>query len=185
MAHEICGLALEMFTKHWRAGSGFKEKVSQQGEPQRKRSKAPSTISSERSPEKLNGLRKTYHIHRTFCFSGAGAFEKQLCSSFQSLLSSLGEVLCGDEKLFRFTGKAGIVRKVTSLPSLEFGTTKELSCFQMESRLWCARGCMIRQVTWDRALRPQVFSWSGQIWCRSLINQAWTVITWTTWGDNC
>ena len=26
MAHENCGLALEMFIKHWRAGSGFKER---------------------------------------------------------------------------------------------------------------------------------------------------------------
>ena len=60
---------------------------------------------SERSPEKLNGLRKTYHIHRTFYFSSAGAFEKQLCSNFKSLLSSLGEFLFGDGKLFRSAGK--------------------------------------------------------------------------------
>ena len=118
---------------------------------------------SERSPEKLNGLRKTYHIHRTFYFSGAGAFEKQLCSNFQSFLSSLGRVLCGDEKLFRFTGKGRIVRKVpTSLPRLEFGTTKQLGCFQLESRFWCTRGCMVRQVTWKRAPRPQVLSEVGR-----------------------
>ena len=30
---------------------------------------------------------------------------------------SLGEVLCGDEKLFRFTGKDEIVRKVRNKPS--------------------------------------------------------------------
>ena len=66
---------------------------------------------SERSSEKLNGLRKTYHIHRTFCFSGAGAFEKQLCSNFQSLFCHLER--SGDVS----HGKAGsFERCLTSLP---------------------------------------------------------------------
>ena len=104
MAHEICGLALEMFTKQWRAGS-IQWKDSPAGRSTKKAIRNALNHLSERSPEKLNGRRKTYHIHRTFYFSGAGAFERQLCSNFQSLLSSLGEVLCGDEKLFRFTGK--------------------------------------------------------------------------------
>ena len=36
---------------------------------------------------------------------------------FQSALVSLGETLCCDEKLFRFTGKGGIVRKVPNKPA--------------------------------------------------------------------
>ena len=35
----------------------------------------------------------------------------------QRMLSSLGEVLCGNEKLFRFTGRGGIVRKVPKKPA--------------------------------------------------------------------
>ena len=37
--------------------------------------------------------------------------------AFQSLLKSVGEVLCGDEKLFRFTGMGAIVRKVITKPA--------------------------------------------------------------------
>ena len=35
----------------------------------------------------------------------------------QRMLSSLGEVLCGNEKLFRFTGRGGIVGKVPRKPA--------------------------------------------------------------------
>ena len=70
----------------------------------------------EHSPEQLNGYRKTYHIERKFKIKGGSIREVSLRNNFQSALVALGEVLCGDEKLFRFTGKGGIVRKVTSKP---------------------------------------------------------------------
>ena len=40
------GTICRCFVKHWCVGSGFKEKVTQQGEPQRRRSETPSTISA-------------------------------------------------------------------------------------------------------------------------------------------
>ena len=84
----------------------------------------------------------------------------------------LGEVLCGDEKLFRFTGKGGIVRKGPNKPA-------KVGIWHYQGTVMYSNGepflvytrVLIRQVTWERAPRPQVLSWSGQIWCRSLINQ--------------
>ena len=46
-----------------------------------------------------------------------GDQERLLNRQLQRMLSSLGEVLCGDEKLFRFTGRGGIVRKVPRKPA--------------------------------------------------------------------
>ena len=68
------------------------------------------------SRERLNGVRKTCLIHAKVHITGGGGLEKRLCTQFQSLVVSLGEVLCCDEKLFRFTGMGGIVRKVPSKP---------------------------------------------------------------------
>ena len=68
-------------------------------------------------PVPLSGYRKINHIHGKFYISGGCEFEKRLCTAFQSLLKSLGEVLCGDERLFRFTGMGAIVRKVITKPA--------------------------------------------------------------------
>ena len=57
----------------------------------------------QRSNERLNGFRKTYHVHRTFCID-AGQFEKGSNSAFNPLWSV--ETLCC---VFRFTGRGGIV----------------------------------------------------------------------------
>ena len=56
-------------------------------------------------------------IHAKVHITGGGDLEKRLCAQFQSLVVSLGEVLCCDEKLFRFTEMGGIVRKVPSKPA--------------------------------------------------------------------
>ena len=77
--------------------------------------KSPLVFLGQRSNERLNGFRKTYHVHRTLCID-AGEFKKGLKPCFQSALVSLGETLCCDEKLFRFTGKGGIVRNVPNKP---------------------------------------------------------------------
>ena len=45
------------------------------------------------------------------------SLKKSLKQCFQSALVSLGETLCCDEVLFRFTGKGGIVRKVPNKPA--------------------------------------------------------------------
>ena len=71
----------------------------------------------QRCTEQLNGFRKTALVHSKVYITGGGEHELLLNRRFQSLLSSLGEVLCGDEKLFRFTGRGGIVRKVPKKPA--------------------------------------------------------------------
>ena len=120
----------------------------------------------ERSPEKLP---KTYHIHRTFYFSGAGAFEN--APTF-SLLSSLGEILCGDEKLFRFTGKGGIVRKVPNKPAIvgiwHYQATVMLSNGEpfLEHTRVHGTASNLGESTQTTSI---VLGW--QIWCRSLIDQ--------------
>ena len=69
------------------------------------------------SAVRLNGFRKTYLIHRRVYIGQDGEQQKDLNRSFQAVLSSLGEFLCGDEKLFRFTAHAGIVRSVPNKPA--------------------------------------------------------------------
>ena len=91
------------------------------------------TFLQDRSRERLNGVRKTCMIHAKVHITGGGDLEKRLCAQFQSLVVSLGEVLCCDEKLFRFTGMGGIVRKVPSKPA-RIGTIKEWLSYPMRIR---------------------------------------------------
>ena len=53
---------------------------------------------------------------------------------FQNALSTLGEVLCGDEKLFYFTGSSGMVRTVPSKPA-RVGIWHYQACVFLENNL--------------------------------------------------
>ena len=119
MANEICGLALEMSTKHWRAKSGCKGKAAQQGEHQGRDEKRPQpsqrTISRETKWSSKDVSRSSYLLlQRCWCVWKAAMLQ-------HSFVSWRGPVR--RRKLFRFTGIGGIVPKV---PRLEFGTTKQL-----------------------------------------------------------
>ena len=70
------------------------------------------------------------------------------------------------KKLFRFIGKGGIVRKVPNKPAKVGIWHNKRTVMLSNPEPFLVY--MIRQVTWERA---QVLSWSGQICCRSLINQ--------------
>ena len=71
----------------------------------------------DRCTEQLNGIRKTLRVQSKVYVTCGGDQERLLNRQLQRMLSSLGEVLCGDEKLFRFTGRGGIVRKVPRKPA--------------------------------------------------------------------
>ena len=71
----------------------------------------------ERCTERLNGYRKTQLVQNKVYITCGGEQEKRFNRQLQSMLSSLGEVLCGDERLFRFFGRGGIVRKVPRRPA--------------------------------------------------------------------
>ena len=67
---------------------------------------------------------------RSKVYITCGGYQETLLNrQLQRMLSSLGEVLCGDEKLFRFTTRGGIVRKVPKKPAKRiFGTIFSLQC---------------------------------------------------------
>ena len=69
----------------------------------------------DRCTEQLNGIRKTLRVQSKVYVTCGGDQERLLNRQLQRMLSSLGEVLCGDEKLFR--GRGGIVRKVPRKPA--------------------------------------------------------------------
>ena len=72
---------------------------------------------SRHSAARLNGFQKTYLIHRRVYIGRDREQQQDLNRFFQAGLSSLGEFLCGDEKLFRFTAHAGIVHSVPNKPA--------------------------------------------------------------------
>ena len=79
-----------------------------------------------RAQEKLAGWtsnmigknRESSHIHRHFFLSGgAQKMESTLNKQIQSLVNTTGEALAGDEKLFRYTGRSGLVRLCPNKPA--------------------------------------------------------------------
>ena len=54
----------------------------------------------DRCTEQLNGIRKTLRVQSKVYVTCGGDQERLLNRQLQRMLSSLGEVLCGDEKLF-------------------------------------------------------------------------------------
>ena len=99
-----------MCIRPWHAGFGFMEN----------RSKLAIQIKSaleflqERSPSDGMGFEKLIGF---LASSTYWRWKQQRCKNLQASLSTLGETLCGDETLFRFTGMGGIVRKVPSKPA--------------------------------------------------------------------
>ena len=100
-----------MSTKLWLAPYRFGQGIAA-GSTVKAGLKSALVFLGQRSNERLNGFRKTYHVHRTFCIDG-GEFKKGL----KQIQSALVSTLCCDEKLFRFTGKGRIVRKVPNKPA--------------------------------------------------------------------
>ena len=76
-----------------------------------------STIAREHGILDFPTLTQLKNIHSLIYFKIGTQDEEILSKSFQSILTEFGEVLAGDEKLFRFTGKSGIVRKVPNKPA--------------------------------------------------------------------
>lgn len=72
--------------------------------------------SEKKDRKKIAGLTRLRRMQQVF-FVAVGEEEKALCDAWQCCLSRLGEVLCGDEKLFKFTAQSGIVRQVPSKPA--------------------------------------------------------------------
>ena len=56
-------------------------------------------------------------VHSLIYLKIGSVDEDILSKSFQDFLSVLGEVIAGDEKLFRFTGQSGIIRKCPNKPA--------------------------------------------------------------------
>ena len=94
-------------------------------------------------------------------FDTCEGFEKRLCTQFQSHVVSLGEVLCCD-KLFRFTGMGGVVRKVPSKPA-RLGIWhyyQGVLTLPMGIRYLCIRALTISRPIWGRA-RKRLRLWEN------------------------
>ena len=107
---------------------------------------------SERCNERLNGFRKTFLLHSKVYITCGGDQETLLNRQLQRMLSSIGKVLCGDEKLFGFTTRCGIVRKVPKKPArMGIRLTKLLFPSQLKIRSLLTLECTTRQETLARA----------------------------------
>ena len=111
----------------------------------------------DRCTEQLNGIRKTLRVQSKVYVTCGGDKERLLNRQLQRMLSSLGEVLCGDEKLFRFTGRGGIVRKVPRKPARigiwHYQAVVQL-CFQQTTLSLLILVCITPQEALARARKP-------------------------------
>ena len=67
--------------------------------------------------QELPSFRKLQQIHSRVYMKIGTQDEVDLSSGFQDGLTYLGEVFAGDEKLFHFTGRSGMIRKVVNKPA--------------------------------------------------------------------
>ena len=63
------------------------------------------------------GIKKLMVVHSMFYIACGTEVEKKFVKHFESCVESLGQILCGDEKLFWFTANNGFVRQVLSKPA--------------------------------------------------------------------
>lgn len=70
---------------------------------------------SELSGQSLPGVNRAKIILTHLVIRGSEA--RELSTYFASLIDDFGEILAGDEKLFKFTGRSGLVRQVKNKPA--------------------------------------------------------------------
>ena len=68
-------------------------------------------------PFKLPSWTKSKFLHTHLYIKGGTIEEEELSLNFQNVFKKLGQVLSGDEKLFFFSGKSGLIRYCPNKPT--------------------------------------------------------------------